>query len=49
MRKKCLCNKYKENFQEFCNDILDTLSKTSNEFIEEVSSLLSHKFQILGD
>lgn len=49
LRKKCLCNKYKENFQEFCNDILDTLSKTSNEFIEEVSSLLSHKFQILGD
>ena len=49
LRKKCLCNKYKESFQEFCNDILDTLSKTSNVFIEEISKFLAPNFQVLGE
>lgn len=49
LRKECMCNKYKETFQIFSNDILDFLSKTSTEFKDKVSSLLAPHFQVLGD
>ena len=49
LRKECMCNKYKETFQKFCEDILDFLSKTSTKYLEKVTSLLAPNFQILGD
>ena len=49
LRKKCLCNKYKDTFDEFCNDILQTLAQTSSEFIDEVSQFLAPNFQVFGD
>ncbi len=49
LRKKCLCNKYSKTFIEFCKKIDDALLKTSTNFLDEVSSLLTHNFQVLGN
>lgn len=48
LRKKCLCNKYSKTFKDFCVNIDEALSKTSLDFLGEVSSLLTHNFQVLG-
>lgn len=48
LRKKCLRNKYRESFQEFCCDIKEALSRTGTEYKEEVASMLTLNFQILG-
>ena len=44
-----MCNKYKETFSKFCDDILDFLNQTSTKFLEKVKSLLAPNFQILED
>lgn len=49
LRKECMCNKYKETFIKFCEDILDFLSQTSTKYLEKVKSLLTPNFQVLGD
>ena len=49
LRKECMCNKYKETFSKFCDDILDFLAQTSTKFLEKVQSLLAPNFQVLGD
>lgn len=49
LRKKCLCNKYSKTFEEFCTKINEALSQTSTTFLEEVASLLSHNFQVMGE
>lgn len=49
LRKECMCNKYKETFKKFCEDILDFLSNTHTKFREKVTSLLAPNFQVLGD
>lgn len=49
LRKKCLCNKYRETFKEFCSDILETLSQTGTTFIDTVQKWLTPNFIILGD
>ena len=49
VKKKCLNNKYKETFEEFCNGITDTLSQTNSKFLEEINSALTHNFEVLGN
>ena len=49
LRKECMCNKYKETFLKFCDDILDFLNQTSTTFLEKVTTLLEPNFQVLGD
>lgn len=48
LRKKCLCNKYKATFLEFCEDIKNVLLKTCSDFRDEVASMLAPNFQVLG-
>lgn len=48
LRSKCLSNKYRESFSEFCNEINDYLSKTSTVFRDEIASMLAPNFQTLG-
>ena len=48
LRNKCLCNKYKENFNDFCNDIKNTLSKTVTDYKIEIARMLAMNFQVLG-
>lgn len=49
LRKECMCNKYKETFTKFCDDISSFLSQTSTKYLEKVTSLLAPNFQVLGD
>lgn len=49
LRKKCLCNQYKETFKDFCDDILSALSKTGSIFIDEIASWLAPNFIVLGE
>ena len=49
LRKECMCNKYKETFTKFCEDILDFLSQTSTTYLNKVTRLLAPNFQVLGD
>ena len=48
LRSKCLSNKYRESFSEFCDEIKDYLSKTSTVFRDEIASMLAPNFQTLG-
>ena len=49
LRKECLCNKYRESFKEFCNDIIETLSQTGTTFIDAIQNWLAPNFVALGN
>ena len=45
--KKKLRNKYREEFQEFHDDLLEICFQLDKDYLPEISKLINHKFQIL--